>query len=107
VAQDGPVLCPFRRITGRPCPSCGLTRSWQATAHLRPGEGIRSHPLGPASLIGALWLAVDDGAEARIRRADPRHRMALTGAWVAVWVWRLYRGETAPVGTERAAGLRP
>ena len=61
----------------------------------------------PPSLIAALWLAVDDGAEARMRRCDPRLRMALAGAWIAVWVWRLYRGEAAPVGSERAAGLKP
>ena len=33
-----PTACAFRRVTGLPCPGCGLTRSWVLTAHGRFGQ---------------------------------------------------------------------
>jgi hypothetical protein len=89
--RDGPVLCLFRRITGRPCPSCGLTRSWQALGHGRLGDSIAFHPLGPLTVIAALWLAIDGGAERRLERAGPRWRPYAAAGWIAAWLWRLNR----------------
>ncbi|MCX6398734.1 MAG: DUF2752 domain-containing protein [Propionibacteriales bacterium] len=53
--EDGPVLCPFRRLTGLPCPGCGLTRSWVYAAHGWWRESLSSHPFG-------LFLVVAVGA---------------------------------------------
>lgn len=74
--QRGPILCPFRRLTGLPCPSCGLTRSVVAAAHGRLSTAVRYHPLGPLVLLSLLvgltaqaggarpwsraWKAIDD-----------------------------------------------
>ena len=44
--EDGPVICPFRRLTGLPCPGCGLTRSWVYLAHGRWGDAFAAHPFG-------------------------------------------------------------
>ncbi len=46
----GPVLCPFRLLTGVPCPSCGMTRSWVSLTHGDLGASISQHPLGPATM---------------------------------------------------------
>lgn len=54
---EGPVLCLFRRITGHPCPGCGLTRSFVATAHLRLDEAFGQHLFGPVLFMG-LAVAV-------------------------------------------------
>ncbi len=51
---EGPVLCLFRRITDHPCPGCGLTRSFVATAHLRLEEAFSQHLFGPLVFVGLL-----------------------------------------------------
>lgn len=90
-ARRGPVLCWFRRLTGRPCPSCGLTRSWQATAHGRVREGLRDHPFGPLTMAIALWLAIDPRADRRLATTTkPAQRLFVAG-WLGSWLWRLSR----------------
>lgn len=48
-----PSLCPFRNITGLPCPGCGLTRSVVYSAHGQWQQAIAYHPFGPLFLVGA------------------------------------------------------
>jgi hypothetical protein len=83
VIEDGPVLCIFRRATGQPCPSCGLTRSWTAVAHGRLDDGFRMHPLGPPAFLGAVLLAV---TPRRWLEGAPAYPSALLPAFVAVWI---------------------
>jgi hypothetical protein len=91
VLGAAPVICPFRRATGLPCPTCGLSRSWQAAAHLRIADSVGYHPLGVATLVGALAIALDAGAGTP-RVAGRRDVQLSTGAlWIATWLWRLRR----------------
>ncbi|WP_427385019.1 DUF2752 domain-containing protein [Janibacter sp. G56] len=46
--DDGPVLCPVRRLTGLPCPGCGLTRSWVHLAHGDLSTALSLNLFGPA-----------------------------------------------------------
>jgi hypothetical protein len=89
--RAAPTMCIVRRVTGRPCPACGMTRSWQATTHLRLAEGFAHHPMGPLAAAAAAWVAIDDDAEAKIARLDRRIPVALGVAWWASWLWRLSR----------------
>jgi hypothetical protein len=101
---EGPrfVVCLFRRLTGVPCPGCGLTRSW---AHLAKGEwsaSLRAHPLGPllAAELAAAWLlwACAPLAAAAVRLRDRAagavDRLAVwhAVAFIAVWICRLATG---------------
>ena len=53
-----PVLCPFRRATGLPCPGCGLTRALVCVAHGRIGESLAYHPLaGAVFVVLVVWTA--------------------------------------------------
>ncbi|MBN2415842.1 DUF2752 domain-containing protein [bacterium] len=47
--------CLFRSVTGVPCPSCGLTRSFQAASRLDVTRAADSHVLGPWIYL-ALFL---------------------------------------------------
>ena len=86
-----PVVCPFRRVTGLPCPACGLTRSWQAAAHLHLVASLGHHPLGAATLLGAIAIALD-GTDPTPAVAERRSvRAAAIGVWIATWLWRVRR----------------
>ena len=61
--EDGPVACPFRAVTGLPCPTCGLTR---ATHSLMRGDLDGALAINPfdtlflliaVPLFAALWVA--------------------------------------------------
>ncbi|GAA1506214.1 DUF2752 domain-containing protein [Nocardioides humi] len=68
--EDGPVICPFRRLTGLPCPGCGLTRSWVYLTHGWWRDSFLAHPFGPllALVVLALGVAV---VRARLRGGVP------------------------------------
>ena len=55
--QVGPVLCPFRFLTGLPCPGCGMTRSVVALLHGDLAASLFYHPLGVAVVAGAAIVA--------------------------------------------------
>jgi len=88
--EDGPVLCPFRALTGLPCPGCGLTRSWVYAAHGWWEQSFSSHPFGMLLVAAVLVLAVVVAVR-RVRRIPPpdldrvmRHPVALGIG--AVWL---------------------
>ena len=60
---EGPVICPFRAITGLPCPSCGLLRSANALLCGQMGAAFATNPLAAVFLlvvvpVGAvIWTA--------------------------------------------------
>ena len=57
--QGLPQLCAFEAMTGLPCPTCGITRSFAATAHGQLGLAFHYHAFGPflftAMLLASLW----------------------------------------------------
>jgi hypothetical protein len=79
-----PDLCLFHRLTGLPCPTCGLTRSWSALLHGQWTDACRFHALGPAALFAlVLWAA----SGFRRLPAKPRWQGML---WCAALVWAGY-----------------
>ena len=88
------VLCPIRRVTGRPCPTCGLTRSWHAALRGRPRESLGLHPLGPAALAVAIAFGLGlDERPGPVRDATRRRGVGIvaTGVWLGAWLLRLRR----------------
>jgi hypothetical protein len=96
--RDEPAICPFRRATGLPCPACGLTRSWQAAAHLQPRDSFGYHPLGAVTFLAAAGIALAGRDGADTRRLADRRSVQLTAAafWLATWLWRLRRPAESP-----------
>lgn len=96
--EDGPVICPFRALTGLPCPGCGLTRSWVYAAHGWWRESFASNPFGLVVVAFVLGLAVAV-LRRRLRHQDPpdlnrvlTHPVALgvAAVWVTFGVIRLF-----------------
>lgn len=89
---DGPVICPFRRLTGLPCPGCGLTRSWVYLAHGWWRESLAAHPFGVVAVAAALALvvAVALAVASRGRTALPDLDAVVRRPWVravlAAWL---------------------
>ena len=87
-----PTVCLFRRVTGRPCPSCGLTRSWNATTRLQMRRAFEIHPFGPPTFIVAALVAIaPPGVLSRRELRSPRFLGAIGAAWIATWLLRLRR----------------
>lgn len=58
VGDDGPPLCPFRLVTGLPCPGCGATRALAAAAQGDLGTVLGLTPVWPLVALVALLLGV-------------------------------------------------
>jgi len=89
--EDGPVVCPFRRLTGLPCPGCGLTRSWVYLVHGWWRESFTAHPFG-ALLAGAVLALAVGVAVARVRRTAPPSLERLVRQPVAIVVIAAWLG---------------
>jgi Protein of unknown function (DUF2752) len=86
-----PSVCAFRRVTGLPCPGCGLTRSWVLTANGRFRHASERHPFGPPTFLVSLLLVMRGPRALPVGRLTGRQQQALTGL-AAVWLsWGLVR----------------
>ncbi len=94
-----PALCPFRRITGFPCPTCGATRALAALAAGHVGSAFAFNPLATAAVLclGGAGAVSALGRLMRLPRIRlvmrPAERTALRFGAVAVvaanWVYLL------------------
>ena len=78
------LVCPFRALTGLPCPLCGMTRA--VTAGLR-GDVIASLRFQPAGLV---LIAL--GVCLLVRRSRVEVRLptwVLPATFGAMWLWNL------------------
>ena len=69
--DHGPVVCPFRLLTGLPCPGCGLTRSWVHLMHGQVGAAMTANPFGVVALLLTVGLVVVVAAHVVRRRPVP------------------------------------
>lgn len=74
--------CPFRAVTGVPCPGCGMTRAFLLLFQLRFGEAFAQHPAAPA-LLAAMGIA-------RVRRRTAGSLPPLVTAAAVVGVLGLW-----------------
>lgn len=79
----GGGLCMWKRIFGRPCGGCGLTRGFVQLAHANPIEAVRLNPMTPIAFAWVVWRTLELLAVVFGRR------MLLHGIPTA-WVWRFY-----------------
>ena len=53
----GPILCPLRRLTGLPCPGCGLTHAFVSLGHGDIAAALRFNALSLMLFpLGLLWI---------------------------------------------------
>ena len=97
-AAAGHSACPFKEVTGVPCPSCGAGRAATALGRGRVIEAIVLNPLLTAA-GGAmmLWLLARLAAGRRLKVAlSRRERLAAAVAGVAAlaanWIFLICQG---------------
>jgi hypothetical protein len=74
------VECPLRRLTGIPCPLCGMSTSVEQGVRLHLGRAFSANPGGLVALAAALVLLVTRPTRIRIPAALPP--VALAGLWL-------------------------
>lgn len=91
-ADNGPVLCPFRWLTGWDCPFCGATRAAAALGHGQLGPALDHNAffvlviLPVAAVLWVLWLRRSRvGAPTPV---VPTRALNLAVAVIGVW-WLL------------------
>jgi len=62
--QLGLQPCAFHRITGRPCPGCGMTTAFAAMAHGRVLDALKAQPFGAVVFVLVLVAGLVLGAAA-------------------------------------------
>jgi hypothetical protein len=80
-----PLSCPFKAVTGLPCPTCGATRAVLAFLHGEWPAAFRLNPLLALAFLG--WLAWLPYGLATGARAGRRLRVTWTArdcAWLRV-----------------------
>ena len=82
----GTALCPFRAVTGVPCPFCGATRAFALFGH---GDG-RWLEYGAVWVVVAIAIVAVGLAGRRITRAGP----ATVAAGAVAWAWALAHDAT-------------
>lgn len=93
--------CPFKNLTGWPCPSCGLTRAAIALAALDPLGSLIRYPLQTLAWIGFVAGGLASGLAALLGR--PLHLLPLpeVSTWAKVvlvlavlanWAWGIHLG---------------
>jgi hypothetical protein len=97
---SGPILCPFRRITGHQCPFCGTTRSFGALVQGDIPGSIAYNPGGVLLTIVILFWMISPvkfrAVRARIaqfwwRISEPTRWILLAVMIALVWGYALAR----------------
>lgn len=94
--EGGPVLCPFRAMTGVPCPLCGSVRAFTLLMHGDSGWLQQNVVVVLIVACAGLWLALR-AAGVRMPRgpASPRLQLAAVLLVTAVaWTWTIGHAAT-------------
>ena len=78
------IFCPFRLLTGLPCPLCGMTRGLASLLRGRWHDALAFHVFSPFVLAAiTAWILIETGQALRLWNA---HRIGLWALRPAPWL---------------------
>lgn len=96
-----PIQCPFKWVTGVPCPGCGGTRALLAILHGHFIEALSINPLSVLiiafAFIAPVWLFVNcyrgTNSLQRVMRGEWSKPTMIIVAIVIIanWIWNIYK----------------
>jgi hypothetical protein len=98
--SNGPVVCPFRLVTGINCPACGTTRAIGALSQGQVTQSFNLNPLGILLTFTGLLFMMNpkfittnyQRMSARLNKFHPSATKAiLICAYIALWAWDFWR----------------
>lgn len=93
--------CKFFRLTGIPCPTCGISRSFHAMVNIEITDAFNWHWLGPFLFGAIVFSGMFFGITAvwgKTAILNISTKKVITGAagmlllWLLVWVFRVLFG---------------
>jgi hypothetical protein len=79
-----PYICSFKQVTGYPCFTCGMTRSWIDHVHGHVLHGLAQSPYGSMLFFLALGFTLWTVARLALRLPSMRFRLSRAENFV-VW----------------------
>ena len=92
------LTCYFQELTGHPCPTCGLSHSFYAFAHLHLLDSFKFHLMGPIIfiIVSLLFLKffieivtkkeIKIGLNAKITKIT---LIIFSFSWLSFWIFRI------------------
>ncbi len=102
--RGGPLLCPYRAVTGHSCPGCGLTRAVAALVRGRWHEAVTLHPLAPVLVAEIMvfclaFVVLGPRLRDRVPTRVASSVLVLNAiALVTIWAARSATGQIAVLG---------
>lgn len=88
----GFAVCPFKMLTGMPCPLCGLTHSWGAAFGGHFEESITIHPFGlPLLTAWMIFLVLNVHAVGSLARSRERDAPPVVIERLEEWLTATFR----------------
>jgi hypothetical protein len=92
--------CPFKRLTGLPCLSCGTTRAalsllrgdFSAAFHFNPLSAALGIVFVAGGLLAPVWALLRWPVPDALPAATPARRAAGIALLLAAWGWQVIRG---------------
>jgi len=88
------TVCVFRKITGIPCPGCGMTRAFYSLLDLDIIGAFEMHPLFIVAplFVSAIFLYTFDTKSLKRHRFWEIFLLCVCVLFIAVWIIRLIYG---------------